>query len=163
MNPHDTTDDRYRVVLLNGNREVEAWLTERLAVTNAAWEAAEFTWTEANVFARWSRFYIRRGLEFCAWEVVPVSPDAHKRRTAHHYAELADEAERGPAWAGDVVSGDQTIPADLLRRALKNHDAIAAGLRTGMGGPRLFRAIDDMRALKAEAAELGCYPEEVRP
>ena len=51
-----------------------------------------------------------------------------------------------------------TVPADLLRRALKNHDAIAAGLRIGMGGNRLFKAIDDMRALKAEAAELGCYP-----
>lgn len=50
------------------------------------------------------------------------------------------------------------VPADLLRRALKNHDAIAAGLRTGMGSNRLFKAIDDMRALKAEAAELGCYP-----
>lgn len=55
-----------------------------------------------------------------------------------------------------AVTGN--VPADLLRRALKNHDAIAAALRTGIGGPRLFKAIDDMRALKAEAAEFGCYP-----
>lgn len=50
------------------------------------------------------------------------------------------------------------VPAELLRRALKNHDAIAAGLRCGMGNRRLFKAIDDMKALKAEAAALGCYP-----
>ena len=50
------------------------------------------------------------------------------------------------------------VPAELLRRALRNHDKIAAALRSGVGGPRLFKAIDDMRVLKAEAAELGCYP-----
>lgn len=55
-------------------------------------------------------------------------------------------------------SGEQ-VPADLLRRALKNHDAIAAALRAG-GPPsrRLERAIDDMRALKVEAVALDCYP-----
>lgn len=52
---------------------------------------------------------------------------------------------------------DEEVLAALLRRALKNHDAIAGALRTGMGGPRLFRAIDDMRAVKYEAAELGYY------
>lgn len=46
---------------------------------------------------------------------------------------------------------------NLLRRALKNHDAIAAALRTGVGGPRLFKAIDDMKAVKTEAAQRGCY------
>ncbi len=45
---------------------------------------------------------------------------------------------------------------DLLRRALKNHDAMAAGLRTG--AMRSFKAVDDMRLVKAEAAALGCYP-----
>lgn len=50
-----------------------------------------------------------------------------------------------------------TVPADLLRRALKNHDAIAAALRTGINSPKLVRAIEDMRALKAEATNLGCY------
>lgn len=49
------------------------------------------------------------------------------------------------------------VPGDLLRRALKNHDAIAAALRTGTSSKRLFKAIDDMRALKGEASALGCY------
>jgi hypothetical protein len=46
--------------------------------------------------------------------------------------------------------------ADLLRRALKNHDAICAGLRAGV--MRSPKAIDDMQQVKAEAAALGCYP-----
>lgn len=54
------------------------------------------------------------------------------------------------------------VPADLLRRALKNHDAIAAGLRTGLGNGRMFAAIDDMKALKAEAIELDCYATKER-
>lgn len=47
--------------------------------------------------------------------------------------------------------------ADLLRRALRNHDAIAAALRTGSSSQRLFRAIDDMKEVKEAAAELGFY------
>lgn len=44
----------------------------------------------------------------------------------------------------------------LLRRALKNHDAICAGLRAGR--MRSYKAIDDMMRIKAAAAALGCYP-----
>lgn len=48
--------------------------------------------------------------------------------------------------------------ADLLRRALKDHDAITAALRTGGTSARLFGAVDDMGEVKAAAVELGCYP-----
>ena len=86
------TDDRYRVALLNGGGQVDGWLTDRLRVTNVAWDAGEFTYDDAKVFARWARLHIRRGLELCEWTVIPVSPEAHRRRTADHYGRLADEA-----------------------------------------------------------------------
>lgn len=49
---------------------------------------------------------------------------------------------------------------DLLRRALKAHDTIAAAYRTGATYPtkRMEKALDDMRAVKAVAVELGVYP-----
>ncbi len=48
--------------------------------------------------------------------------------------------------------------AALLRRALKNHDAITAALRAGTSSRRLLKAIDDMKRVKADAAAIGCYP-----
>lgn len=56
-----------------------------------------------------------------------------------------------------MVVEDEEETRDLLRRALKNHDAIASALRTGIGNQRLLRAIDDMRAVKEQAAAMGCY------
>ena len=47
---------------------------------------------------------------------------------------------------------------ELLRRALKDHDRICGALRTGIGGPRLFKAIDEMVKVKSEATDLGLYP-----
>jgi hypothetical protein len=64
------TDDRYRVVLLNGGGQAEGWLTARLRITNVAWDAGDFTYDDAKVFARWASFHIRRGLELCTWTVV---------------------------------------------------------------------------------------------
>jgi hypothetical protein len=92
MKEGQMTDDRYRVVLLNGGGQAEGWLTARLRITNVAWDAGDFTYDDAKVFARWASFHIRRGLELCTWTVVPVSPEAHRRRTADHYSALADEA-----------------------------------------------------------------------
>ena len=74
METNDTTHDRYRVALLNAGGQVEAWLTPRLALTNVAWEAGQFTWADAKGFAAWARTHVRRGLEACEWTPVPVPP-----------------------------------------------------------------------------------------
>lgn len=76
----------YRVVLLNGNDEPQVWLTERLRVTNAAWEAAAFPKSEADAFAAWANRTIVNGLDECRWVVEPVTP-------LEHYADMADGAK----------------------------------------------------------------------
>ena len=65
----------------------------------------------------------------------------------------------GPGADDEATLADEAL--DLLRRALKDHDAIASALRTGIGNQRLFRAIDDMRAVKEQAAAMGCYKASV--
>lgn len=67
--------ERYRVALIDAGGQCAGWLSPRLRLVNAAWEAGEFTWREANDFRIWARKHIRRGLEACSWQVVPTSPD----------------------------------------------------------------------------------------
>jgi hypothetical protein len=71
------TTDRYRVALLSDHAEAELWLTPRLRTTNAAWEAGEFSWAEANDFAAWARKTIRpKPPAWLHWTVVPVLVEA---------------------------------------------------------------------------------------
>lgn len=47
------SDDRYRVVLLDGGGQCAGWLSpDGRRLVNAAWEAGDWTWVEAKRQAR---------------------------------------------------------------------------------------------------------------
>ena len=69
----------------------------------------------------------------------------HDPSGADHLAEMMEHAQRADH------------AEDLLRRALKSHDAIVASYRAGSRRAP-FKAIDDMVAVKAAAIEMDCYP-----
>lgn len=63
------SDDRYRVVLLDGGHQCAGWLSHRGDLVSAAWEAGDWTWSEAKRQARLAK----RRLNVPAWhELHPV-------------------------------------------------------------------------------------------
>lgn len=71
------SDDTYRVVLVDGGGQCAGWLSNRLQLVNAAWEAGEWTWEEAKVMAAHANRDVRKGLPaYVRWHVVPVRFEA---------------------------------------------------------------------------------------
>ena len=87
-----------------------------------------------------------REARIIAEAIAPAVMGVHDPTGADHMAEMWEHAQRADAAEA------------LLRRALKNHDTIAAALRAGVATQRLGKAIDDMSDVKAEATALGAYP-----
>lgn len=65
------TDDRYRVVLLDGGGQCAGWLSNRLDLVNVAWEAGDWTFVEAKRLASHARRTIPVPA-WCRWHPVPV-------------------------------------------------------------------------------------------
>lgn len=96
METNATPPDRYRVALLSDHAEVALWLSPRLSTVHVRWMAGQFSWSEANEFAKWATRTIRPKVEHHKWVAIPVSPDEpddhiDRDRLQDHYAAAATE------------------------------------------------------------------------
>ncbi len=65
------SDDRYRVVLLDGGGQCAGWLSHRGQLVNAAWEAGDWEWAEARYRARVAKRRLNVPA-WCEWHPVPA-------------------------------------------------------------------------------------------
>lgn len=90
-----TAAGRYRVALVSDQADVALWLSPRLQTVHVRWMAGQFTWSEANDFARWAAKTIRPKVDGHRWIAVPVSPDEpdndDREQVREHYAAVAAE------------------------------------------------------------------------